>query len=162
MRHGYIKATFPKIAKYVRHPNRIYTNADPEDGERLTYSGRCFKSNSNAFGYRWYKRENGTECLIRYDDIVLWREKCDVCGGNVGSTEEYIIPKQKKGYICDMSHGNRIKMYYSAEQQKKNVCQKCAGVLEEFISTYLPVLDLDDDAFLDIKKVGSRPTDTNR
>lgn len=77
---------------------------------------------------------------------------CDICNKEVENVEEYIIPKQKKEYICD-KHGNRIKVYYSTEKQKKDICPKCSDVLAKFIWTYMPVLGLSDDIFLDIRKV---------
>ena len=61
---------FPLKAKYVRHENRIYFITDCEDGEELTYVGKCEKPIANANGYREYKDSRGRVRLIHINEIV--------------------------------------------------------------------------------------------
>lgn len=69
MKKDYSNVEFPQIAKYIRHPNRIYCITDPKDGEVLTYYGKTEKSSSNSLGYRNYKTKDGTIKLVNWNDI---------------------------------------------------------------------------------------------
>jgi len=71
MRTDYSDEDFPKHALYVRHDNRIYFIGDPEDGDKLEYHGRCEKSQSNAYGYRWYLSKNRLVLVHRNDILPL-------------------------------------------------------------------------------------------
>lgn len=60
---------FPLKVKYVRQENRVYFATDFEDGEEITYVGKCEKPSSNALGYRWYKGRTEMN-LVHISEIV--------------------------------------------------------------------------------------------
>ena len=60
---------FPLKAKYVRQENRVYFATDFEDGEELTYYGKCESPTGNKVGYRLYKGSTGVR-RVHISEIV--------------------------------------------------------------------------------------------
>lgn len=65
----YNNANFPKETYFIRHPNRLYSTMDFEDGEKITYYSKHIKPSANAKGYRWYRGEHGRTRLVHWTDI---------------------------------------------------------------------------------------------
>ena len=65
----YSNTNFPQETHYIRHPNRIYSSMDFEDGEKIFYYGKHIKPSSNAKGYRWYRNVHGLTRLVHWTDI---------------------------------------------------------------------------------------------
>ena len=61
---------FPLKAKCIRHKNRIYFSIDFEDGEEISYYGKCEQPNANANGYRYYQDSRGNIRLVHISEIV--------------------------------------------------------------------------------------------
>ena len=65
-----VRMEFPKVARYKRNPNRLYTINDFEDGEIVTFSNFCGNDKSTGQGYAWYfgtKSKHGN--FIDLDEI---------------------------------------------------------------------------------------------
>lgn len=60
---------FPATAEYVRHPDRIYTIMDFQDGEVLTFHNCTEKPSSNAAGYALYENRDGFVRMVNINEL---------------------------------------------------------------------------------------------
>ena len=68
---------------------------------------------------------------------------CDVCGKEVKSITEYIIPDEciKK---ATSKYGDVLGEFYGVAPKRKEICERCAANIKRFISVY-QCLDENDD-----------------
>ena len=77
---------------------------------------------------------------------------CDVCGENVRSTVEYVLPKEEIDYIKN-KYGQNIAMNWKMYKPKyKSLCPKCEELLSQFVEYYMPAISKNNEFELAIVK----------
>ena len=71
---------------------------------------------------------------------------CDVCNREVTDVKEYILPKKENIYAKD-NLGHKLISFKITNPEHKDVCTKCAGLLNVFIEGCLPSLSMVDDTY---------------
>lgn len=77
----------------------------------------------------------------------MTRTYCDVCNKETSSVAEYMLPKRMPRYATDKA-GNKIMPFgETVEPVKKELCPRCAHLLNVFIDSYLAALSTEDDKY---------------
>ena len=77
----------------------------------------------------------------------MTRTYCDVCNKETSSVAEYMLPKRVPKYVTDKA-GNKIMPFgETVEPVKKELCSRCAHLLNLFIDVYLADLSTENDKY---------------
>ena len=77
----------------------------------------------------------------------MTRTYCDVCNKETNSVAEYMLPKRVQKYATDKA-GNKIMPFGEiVEPVKRELCPRCARLLNVFVDGYLAALSTEDDKY---------------
>lgn len=80
-------------------------------------------------------------------EVKMKKIYCDICNREVTDTKEYILPKRETVWAED-KFGNKLMPFgETTKPEYKDVCTRCAGLLNTFIDGYLPALSTADDIY---------------
>ena len=60
---------------------------------------------------------------------------CDICGKEVESITQYVIPDWEVNYITD-KNGNKIRKTLVTAPKEKDLCKQCASSIHQLIHIY--------------------------
>lgn len=73
---------------------------------------------------------------------------CDVCNREVTDVKEYILPTKDTIWAED-KYGNKLMPFgETSKPEHKDVCTRCARLLNTFIEGYLPTLSTADNTYM--------------
>lgn len=77
----------------------------------------------------------------------MTRTYCDVCNKETNSVAEYMLPKRVQKYATDKAGNKIIPFGEIVEPVKRELCPRCARLLNVFVDGYLAALSTEDDKY---------------